>query len=254
VTARISIDLNADVGERFGHWQMGDDAGLLEHLTSASVACGFHAGDPTTMRETCERALECKVQIGAHVGYRDLAGFGRRSIDVSPTQLHDEVAYQIGALMGCAQVAGGAVGYVKPHGALYHRCSGDSEAAAGLVEAVCAADSGLRIVGPPGSALLFAAERQGLIAVPEGFADRAYEPGGQLRPRGRAGAVLDPRSAICQAHEIVAHGTVTARDGSVQPLAVRTLCVHGDTPGAVELLRSVRAALERDGVIVERFS
>lgn len=250
---RTAIDLNADVGERFGPWQMGDDAPLLELLTSASVACGFHAGDPTTMRRTCEQALECGVQIGAHVGYQDLVGFGRRAIDVSPAQLRDEIAYQVGALMGCARAAGGAVGYVKPHGALYHRCSSDVEAAAGLIEAVRAVDPALRVVGPPDSALLLAAERRGLAAVPEGFADRAYEPGGGLRARGLAGAVLDPRSATRQAREIVAHGTVTAHDGAVRPLAVRTLCVHSDTPGAAKLLRAVRAALERDGVIVERF-
>ncbi len=254
MTARVSVDLNADVGERFGPWQMGEDAGLLKLLTSASVACGFHAGDPTAMRETCERALACGVQIGAHVGYQDLVGFGRREIGVSPAQLHDEIAYQVGALIGCARAAGGAVSYVKPHGALYHRCSGDAAAAAALSAAVRTVDPALQIVGPPGSALLLAAESQGLIAVPEGFADRAYELGGRLRTRGRANAVLDSCSAVRQAREIVAHGIVTAHNGSVRPLAVRTLCVHGDTPGAVQLLGAVRAALEHDGVVVERFS
>lgn len=254
MSLHASIDLNADVGERFGPWRMGDDEAMLALLTSASIACGFHAGDPSVMRQTCEQALAHGVKIGAHVGYRDLAGFGRRPLDVSPAQLQDEVAYQIGALAGCARAAGGVVSYVKPHGALYHRCSEDAEAAAAVVSAICAVDAGLGVVGLPGSALLVAAAARGLPAVAEGFADRAYERGGRLVPRAAAHALLDVGRAVAQAREILAQGIVTTWEGERQPLEVRTLCVHGDTPGAVALLRAVREALEADDVVLEAFS
>ena len=242
VPDRAAIDLNADVGEGFGGWGMGDDEALLDLITSANVACGFHAGDPSIMRRTCELAVSRGVRIGAHIGYRDLAGFGRRHLDVEPEVLHDEVLYQVAALDGCARAVGTAVRYVKPHGALYHRCSDDPEAAAAVVAALRAHGGGLAVLGAPGAELLRQAEQAGLEAVAEGFADRAYDDAGRLIPRSQDGAVLEHDAAVAQAVAI-------ARGG-----AVATLCLHGDTPGAVALARAVRAALEDAGVDLAPFS
>jgi UPF0271 protein len=231
-----AIDLNADVGEG-----CGDDDALLEVVSSANVACGFHAGDPSTMRATCARAVERGVAIGAHIGYRDLAGFGRRAIDVAPDVLRDETLFQLGALAAFARVAGGAVAHVKPHGALYHRCAEDAASAEAVVAAIRSFDGGLRVVGPPGSELLRAAAGAGLAAVAEGFADRGYGSDGRLIPRGEPGAVLEPEVAVEQGVELaLGRG----------PATIQTLCVHGDTPGAVALARDLRAALAAAGVEV----
>lgn len=236
------IDLNADVGESFGRWQLGDDAALMPHLTSANVACGFHAGDPLTVRRTCELAVEHGVVIGAQVGYRDLAGFGRRFVDVPPAELEAEVLYQLSALDGLAQAAGARVAYLKPHGALYHAVSvhaGQAEAVIAAVQAF----GGLPVLGLAGSAFLAAVEEAGLEAIGEGFADRGYLPDGGLVPRSSPGALLtDPAQASAQAVRLAASG------------AVRSLCVHGDSPGASELAVAVRTALSAAGVTVEPFA
>ncbi len=225
------VDLNADVGESFGRWQLGDDAALLPHLTSANVACGFHAGDPLTLRRTCELAVEHGVVIGAQVGYRDLAGFGRRFVDVPPAELEADVLYQLSALDGLARAAGSRVAYIKPHGALYHALSRHPAQASAVITAV-QAFGGLPVLGLAGSAFLAAVEAAGLEAVGEGFADRAYLPGGGLVPRSEPGAVLtDPAAVAEQAVRLASSGTV------------RSVCVHGDSPGAVELAAAVRAAL-----------
>jgi 5-oxoprolinase (ATP-hydrolysing) subunit A len=218
------------------------------------VACGFHAGDPSIMRRTCATAVELGVRIGAHVGYRDLAGFGRRRLDVEPPLLHDETLYQLGGLDACARAEGGAVSYVKPHGALYHRCSTDADAADAVVGALRAFGAGLAVVGAPGSALLRRADAAGLDAIPEGFADRAYSPDGALVARSEHGAVLDPDAAVAQAVAIASTGSATAAGGTAVAVAVRTLCVHGDTAGAVALARRVREALEQAGVAVAPFA
>ena len=249
-----AIDLNADVGEGFGAWRVGDDEALLGLVSSANVACGFHAGDPAIMRRTCERAVELGVRIGAHVGYRDLAGFGRRHLDVGPELLRDEVAYQLGGLAACARLAGGAVRFVKPHGALYHRCVSDPAAAHAVVEAMRAFDPGLKLVGPPGSVLLEQARAAGVDAVAEGFADRAYLPDGGLVPRSRPGAVLPAPAAVAQAVRIATTARAATVDGTEVPLPVRTLCVHGDTAEAVSLARGLREALERAGVALVPFA
>jgi UPF0271 protein len=236
------IDLNADVGESFGRWQLGDDDALLPHLTSANVACGFHAGDPLTLRRTCALAVSLGVAIGAQVGYRDLAGFGRRFVDVPADELAADVLYQLGALDGIARAAGGRVAYVKPHGALYHAVSRHPEQSQAVVDAVVAY-GGLPVLGLAGSAFLAAVADAGLEAVGEGFADRAYLPDGGLVPRSRAGAVLtDPVAVAAQAVEL-------ARSGDV-----RSLCVHGDSPGAPQLAAAVRAALERAELPVGAFA
>ncbi|MCY0938497.1 LamB/YcsF family protein [Streptomyces sp. H34-S4] len=251
------IDLNADLGEGFGRWTLTDDEALLSVVTSANVACGFHAGDPSIMRRVCELAAERGVRIGAQVSYRDLAGFGRRAMDVPAGELADEVAYQIGALEVFARAAGSRVSYVKPHGALYNRTVHDSGQAAAVVAGVrlAAGPDGLPVLGLPGSLLLAAAGRAGLPAVPEAFADRAYTPAGTLVPRGEPDAVVhDPDAVVSRAVDLAAGHAVTAADGSRIQVAARSLCVHGDTPGAADLARRVRGALGAAGVRVEAFA
>ncbi|MFJ4203000.1 LamB/YcsF family protein [Streptomyces sviceus] len=249
-----SIDLNADLGEGFGRWLLTDDEQLLSVVTSANVACGFHAGDAATMRRVCELAAARGVRIGAQVSYRDLAGFGRRSMDVPSAELTAEVAYQIGALEVFARAAGTRVSYVKPHGALYNRAVHDEEQATAVVEGVLLADATLPVLGLPGSRLLEAAEKAGLEAVTEAFADRAYTEAGTLVPRGQEGAVVtDPEEVVARSLFLARDRAVTARAGARIEVEVRSLCLHGDTPGAVELARRVREGLETSGVRVEAF-
>ncbi|KFF97453.1 LamB/YcsF family protein [Streptomyces europaeiscabiei] len=250
-----SIDLNADLGEGFGRWTLTDDEQLLSVVTSANVACGFHAGDAVTMRRVCELAAERGVRVGAQVSYRDLAGFGRRAMDVPPAELTAEVAYQIGALEVFARAAGTRVSYVKPHGALYNRVVHDEEQAAAVVAGVLLADATLPVLGLPGSRLLELAERAGLPAVTEAFADRAYTDQGTLVPRGQEGAVITDADAVVERSlGLALSGTVVSRSGERVPVRARSLCLHGDTPGAVELARRVRAELTATGVRVEAFS
>ncbi len=250
-----TIDLNADLGEGFGVWRLGDDEALLGLVTSANIACGFHAGDPTTMRRVCAGAVASGVSIGAQVSYRDLAGFGRRFIDVAPGELADDVLYQLAALDGIARAAGSRVRYVKPHGALYNAAVTHEEQARAVVAAVVAYDPALPVLGLPGSALLRAAEAAGLRPVPEGFADRAYTPEGGLVPRHEPGALLkDPVEVAERSVGMAVDGTVLAVDGSTVRADVASICVHGDTPGAVDLARAVRAALQRAGVTPTAFA
>lgn len=252
----LSIDLNADLGEGFGRWQLTDDEALLSVVTSANVACGFHGGDPTTMRRVCELAAERGVVIGAQVSYRDLAGFGRRAMDVPPRELADEVAYQIGALEIFARAAGSRVAYVKPHGALYNRCVHDETQAAAVVEGVrTAGGPGLPVLGLPGSRLHQAARAAGLPTVAEAFADRAYTSAGTLVPRTSPGALIsDPDAVLRRSVSIARDATVTSVDGRPLAVRVRSLCVHGDTPGAAELARRIRAGLDGAGVRVAAFA
>ncbi|MFI9175778.1 LamB/YcsF family protein [Streptomyces lincolnensis] len=249
-----SIDLNADLGEGFGRWRLTDDEQLLSVVTSANVACGFHAGDAATMRRVCELAAERGVRIGAQVSYRDLAGFGRRAMDVPSAELTAEVAYQIGALEVFARAAGSRVSYVKPHGALYNRVVHDEEQAGAVVAGVLLADPALPVLGLPGSHLLKLAGKAGLPAVTEAFADRAYTDQGTLVPRDRDGAVvIDPQAVVARSVDLALLGTVTALSGSRIEVRARSLCLHGDTPGAVDLARRVRERLEASGVRVEAF-
>ncbi|MEH0553266.1 MULTISPECIES: LamB/YcsF family protein [unclassified Streptomyces] len=250
-----AIDLNADLGEGFGRWQLTDDEQLLSVVTSANVACGFHAGDAVTMRRVCALAVERGVTIGAQVSYRDLAGFGRRAMDVPAAELAAEVAYQIGALEVFARAAGARVAYVKPHGALYNRVVHDEEQAGAVVEGVLLADAALPVLGLPGSRLLELARTAGLPAVPEAFADRAYTERGTLVPRGRAGAVVtDPDAVVARSVSLARAGRVASEAGTEIDVRARSLCLHGDTPGAVDLARRVRRGLEESGVRVEAFA
>jgi UPF0271 protein len=249
------IDLNADLGEGFGVWRLGDDDEMLRLVTSANVACGFHAGDPAGLARVCRAAAEAGVRIGAQVGYRDLAGFGRRYIDITAEDLTADVIYQIGALQALARAAGSHVSYVKPHGALYNTIVTDERQALAVAEAVHAVDPGLPVLGLAGSKLFAAAAGLGLRCVAEAFADRAYRPDGQLVSRREAGAVIDDRDAVAQrVSSMVARGQVTAIDGSVIPVVVESVCVHGDSPGAVHIATAVRQRLITDGVELKPFA
>ena len=250
----MRLDLNADVGESFGVWTLGDDAAVLDVVTSANVACGFHAGDPSTMRAVCVAAAERGVSVGAQVSYRDLAGFGRRFIDVDPVELADEVLYQVGALEACARAAGTAVAYVKPHGALYNAAVHHEAQAQAVVDGVKAFGD-LPVLGLPGSRLLAAAEAAGLRAVHEAFADRGYTPEGTLVPRREPNALLTDTAAIVdRALRLAEQGELVAVDGTVLKTDAASLCLHGDTPGAVAHARAVRDALTSAGVDLVAFT
>ena len=253
-TPGLSIDLNSDVGESFGPWVMGDDRALLALVSSANVACGAHAGDPTTARRTCAAAAAAGVTVGAHVGYRDLAGFGRRFVDVAPDELTDDVIFQVGALQAMALASGTTVRYVKPHGALYTTIAHHREQARAVVEAVRAVDTRLPILVLPESVVQEEAAAAGLRTVVEAFADRAYRADGTLVARTQPGAVLQDAEVIAaRVVRMVVEGTVVAVDGEVVGLHPETVCVHGDTPGAVSIARAVRGGLERAGVRVSSF-
>ena len=251
---RSWIDLNADVGESFGRWSLGDDAGVLAQVSSANLACGFHAGDPVTLCRTAALAVHAGAALGAQVGYRDLAGFGRRFLDASPTELAADVLYQLAALDGIVRAAGGAITYLKPHGALYHALTHHQGQVRGTLDALLAFDRPLTVVGPPGSLLLAEALQAGLPVVVEGFCDRAYAADGSLVPRTEPGSVLsDPDVVAAQAVSLATTGTVVAVDGSSVRVDPTTLCVHGDSPGAAALAAAVRRALGTAGVEVAAF-
>jgi 5-oxoprolinase (ATP-hydrolysing) subunit A len=250
----MRIDLNADVGESFGAWTLGDDDAMLGVVTSANVACGFHAGDPLTLRTTCRYAAERGVVVGAQVGYRDLAGFGRRFVDVAPDELAADVVYQIGALDAMARISGTRVAYVKPHGALYNAIVSHEAQARAVVEAVAAVDRSLPIMGLPGSVVLELAAAAGLRTIVEAFADRAYTSDGRLVPRGQPGAVLrDVDAVTARVVRLVRDRVVLAVDGTDVAVEAESVCIHGDTPGAVGMARSVRSALEAEGVEIRPF-
>jgi UPF0271 protein len=254
VTAQ-TVDLNADLGEGFGVWSLGDDAAMLEIVTSANVACGFHAGDPAGLLRVCRAAAARGVRIGAQVGYRDLAGFGRRFIDVDPPDLTADVIYQIGALSALALAAGTAVSYVKPHGALYNTIVDHEHQARAVAEAVQAVDPALPVLGLSGSAFFTVAEELRLRTVSEAFADRAYRPDGRLVSRREPGAVLSDADEIAdRVLTMVTQGMVTAVDGTSIPVDAESVCVHGDSPGAVQIAAAVRARLAGHGVAPAPFS
>ena len=248
-----TVDLNSDLGESFGAWRMGDDVAMFPVVTSANLACGFHAGDPVTMLTACRAAVKNGVAIGAHPAYRDLAGFGRRDMEVPAEQLHADVLYQVSALAGIAAHAHGVVRYLKPHGALYNRIAVDLEVAEVVVEVAHA--TGLPVLGLPGSAIETACRHAGVRFVREAFADREYLADGTLAPRGLMGALLtDPQRAAERAVRMVLDGTVEAIDGTELAMSPESLCVHGDTPGAAAIARAVRSALEVAGVEVAAFA
>ena len=249
------MDLNADLGEGLGSWTIGDDAAMFRLVSSANVACGFHAGDPITMLDSCRAASELDVRVGAHIGYRDLHGFGRRSMDMSFDELYGDVLYQLGALDGIAHAVGASVDYVKPHGALYNRIVHDTDQAEAVVAAIQAYDPGLPVLGLPGSAFLRLAGEVGHPVFHEAFVDRGYLPDGTLVPRSQEGAVVhDAGKVVERAVRLASDGELEAVDGSVIRVRADSLCIHGDTPGAVELAAAVRKGLEDAGVEIAPFA
>lgn len=249
------IDLNADVGESFGRWPLGDDAAVMASTSSANIACGFHAGDPSGIRRACAAAAAAGVVVGAHPGYRDLAGFGRRFIDMEPAELRDETIYQIGALRALAAAEGVTVSYVKPHGALYNAIVHHGGQAQAVVDAVLAVDPAMPLLVAPDSQVARLAGAAGLRVVTEAFADRGYNADGTLMARSLPGAVLhDVDAVVAQCLDIALRGEVTAVDGSKVAVSAESICLHGDTPGAVAMAAAVRRAFVEAGVAIRSFA
>lgn len=251
----MRIDMNSDLGEHFGAWRMGDDAAMLDIVTSANIACGFHAGDPLSIRETVSAATERGVVIGAHVAYPDLVGFGRRPMNVTSPELEADVMYQIGALDGLARSCGSSVAYVKPHGALYNTIAHDERQAAAVIAAMRAFNPEIALMCLAGTPIVDQARAAGLTVVTEAFADRGYEPDGRLVSRREQGAVLhDAAEVAARMVRLVTEGVIEARDGSTVTLQADSICVHGDSPGALEMARAVRDALDEAGVVLRSFA
>jgi UPF0271 protein len=245
------VDLNCDMGESFGAWRIGDDEALLQHVSSASIACGFHAGDPSVMRRTLCAAAARGVAVGAHPGLPDLVGFGRRNMDIAPDTVYDIVAYQVGALAGLARTAGIRLAHVKAHGALYNMAVEDAALASAIARAVYDVDASLIFFGLPGSPLIEEGERLGLRTASEVFADRSYEPDGSLTPRRTPGAFVDdPELAARRAVRMVLENVVEARDGTPVNVRADTICVHGDGPYAAAIARLLRRRLEEAGISI----
>lgn len=249
-----TIDLNSDLGESYGAWSMGDDAAMIDIVSSANVACGFHAGDPAGILRTLKVAAQRGVAIGAHVSYPDLVGFGRRDMDIAPGDLMADVAYQIGALKGLATTVGATVSYVKPHGALYNRIAFDPVQGAAVIEAIKLTDPALAVVGLANAPIIAQARAAGLHAVAEAYADRAYTKEGRLVSRREPGAVLHDPSRIAERMvRLALNGTIEAIDGNVIHVEAQSICVHGDSPAAVAIAREVRRRLEAEGVGLSSF-
>ncbi|KAA3518725.1 LamB/YcsF family protein [Agrobacterium vitis] len=249
-----AIDLNSDLGESYGAWSMGDDSAMLAVVSSANIACGFHAGDPSGIWKTVKAAAENGVSIGAHVSYPDRVGFGRRDMDVTSEELIADVIYQIGALKGMAAAANTRVTYVKPHGALYNRIANDARQGQAVIDAIKAIDPSLVLMGLAGAPILDLARTSGLSTMAEAFADRAYTQQGQLVSRREAGAVLhDAEKIASRMVQLARQGTLEAIDGSVIKVEAQSICVHGDSPGAVAIAQEIRRRFEAEGIAVQPF-
>ena len=247
----MRIDINSDVGESFGAYTIGHDSGLMKSITSANIAAGFHGGDPSVLRDTIRQAKTHGVAVGAHPGFPDLVGFGRRELNVTPKEAEDFVLYQVAAVAGVAAAEGVAMQHVKPHGALFNMAVRNAELSAAIARAVAAIDRSLILFGLPGSEILNAGRAAGLRVAAEVFADRAYEPDGSLASRRKPGSVIhDPDAVVARAVRMVKDRAVVAIDGSLVPLDADTICVHGDTPGSDMLAARIRAGLEAAGVTV----
>jgi 5-oxoprolinase (ATP-hydrolysing) subunit A len=248
----MRIDINSDLGESFGAYTIGHDAGLMNAITSANVAAGFHAGDPSVLRATIRLAKSRGVAVGAHPGFPDLVGFGRRELNVTPAEAEDMVLYQVAAVAGVAASEGLRIQHVKPHGALFNMAARSAELSEAIARGVAAFDRSLILFGLPGSEILSAGRRAGLPIAAEVFADRAYEPDGSLASRRKPGSVIhDPIAVVARAVRMVREHTVVAIDGSVISLEADTICVHGDTRGSDELAAKIRAGLESAGITVK---
>lgn len=248
----MRIDINSDMGESFGAYTIGHDLGLMKSITSANVAAGFHAGDPSVLRETIRQAKAHGVAVGVHPGFPDLIGFGRRELNVTPKEAEDFVLYQIAAVAGVASAEGVSVQHVKPHGALFNMAVRNADLSAAIARAVAAFDKSLILFGLPGSEILNAGRAAGLRVAAEVFADRAYEPDGSLASRRKPGSVIhDAAAVVARAVRMVKDRTVVAIDGSVVPLQADTICVHGDTPGSDDLAAKIRSGFEAAGITVK---
>ena len=248
----MRIDLNCDIGESFGRYTIGNDESVMQSITSANIACGFHAGDPSVIRRTIRLALESGVAIGAHPGFPDLVGFGRREMKATPDEVEDFVMYQVSAVAGLAAAEGAKLQHVKPHGALYNLAARDADISAAIARGVVTLDPSLILFGLTGSELLVAGRAAGLRVAAEAFADRAYDPSGALASRREAGSVIhDPDVVVSRVLQMVVEGTVEATDGTTLPIAADTICVHGDTQGAERLTERLRAEFEAAGVTVQ---
>ena len=251
ISTSLSLDLNCDMGEGFGAYKMGNDLAILDHVTSANIACGFHAGDPPTMRRLVAAALAKGVAIGAHPGLPDLQGFGRREMKISPAEAYAMVLYQVGALAGFAQAAGGRLNHVKPHGALYNMAAKNRPLADAIAQAVFDFDPGLVFFGLAGSEMIAAADALGLRSAQEVFADRSYQDDGTLSPRGEPGAMIeDPDQSLAQVRQML-KGSVRALSGAEVPVRADTLCLHGDQAGALDFALHIRSSLSADGVALQ---
>ncbi len=247
----MRIDLNSDLGESFGAYTIGHDEAVMPSITSANIACGFHGGDPSVIRHTVRLAKAAGAGVGAHPGFPDLMGFGRRAMNVTPREAEDFVLYQVAAVAGIAAAEGVRLQHVKPHGELFNMAAKDRGLADAIAGAVAAFDRAVILFGLPGSEIIAAGRAAGLRVAAEGFADRAYEPDGSLASRRKPGSVLhDPEVVVGRVLRMVREGTVVATDGSTIRLEVETICVHGDNPAAVELTSRIRKALEQAGVSV----
>ncbi len=250
-----AIDLNSDLGESYGAWRMGDDAAMLAVVSSANIACGFHAGDPAGIYRTVKAAAANGVVIGAHVSYPDRVGFGRRDLDATPEELIADVIYQIGAIKGVAAAAGTTVRYVKPHGALYNRIAYDARQGQAVIDGIKAVDPSLVLMGLANAPILDLARRSGLAVVAEAFADRAYTPRGELVSRREAGSVLhDERKIADRMVQLAREGTLEAIDGSTIRIEAQSICVHGDSPGAVVIAQEIRRRFEAEGIDIRSFA
>ena len=248
----MRIDLNCDMGESFGAYSIGNDESVMRSITSANIACGFHAGDPSVIRRTIRLALASGVAIGAHPGFPDLIGFGRREMKATPAEVEDFVLYQISAVAGLAATEGARLQHVKPHGALYNLAARDADISAAIARGVAAYDRSLILFGLAGSEVLVAGRAVGLRVAAEAFADRAYEPDGSLASRRKAGSIIhDPDRVVSRVLQMVLDGTVEAADGSTVTIAAETICVHGDTQGAEQLTGRLKAEFETTGVTLQ---
>lgn len=249
------VDINSDLGEGFGAYTIGLDEEIMQYISSANIACGFHAGDPLVMEKTVAIAAEKGIAIGAHPGFPDLQGFGRRNMNCSPEEVHAFIQYQLGALMAIAKAKGVTVNHVKPHGSLYNMAAKDMSIARAIAKAVAEVDEGLILLGLAGSCLLGAGVEFGLTVASEAFADRTYQPDGSLVPRSMAGAVIhDTAEVLSRTLDMIKTGTVRAITGDLIPVAAHSICVHGDNPKAVEFARELRAYLEANQIQISRLS
>jgi 5-oxoprolinase (ATP-hydrolysing) subunit A len=247
----LSVDLNCDMGESFGPWRMGNDAELMKYVSSVNIACGFHAGDPSTMRKTVQLAIQNGIAIGAHPGYPDLQGFGRRNMAMSPAEIYDILLYQISALKGICEAQGARLNHVKPHGALYNQAAKDRAMSRAIADAVVSIDPSLVLYGLSGSHLIAEAEAAGLKTASEAFADRTYQKDGTLMPRTLPNAVIaDTKTAAAQALQMVTAGSVKAVDETIISIKADTICIHGDGENALEFAGSISSVFARNGIIV----